>query len=110
MAFIRAGSAPHTDIEKELKRPIAAETVFHPLNEDLFPVLRKFPVHLRRLPFPRVWEIEILLMFGGCGVAVSSFSELNRRFHPALGRRGVIDLQRFVSRKRSKEKIVTTPR
>ena len=79
VAFVRAGSASHTDIEKEPKGSIPAQAIFHPFQDDLLPVLRQLPVFFIRVPFPRVREFEVLLMFGCCGVAVSSFSEFDRQ-------------------------------
>ena len=96
MAFVRTGTASDADVHENLERPILAQPVPHSLEDDLFPILRQFPVLIVRLPVPRVGHPKVFEMFRGGAEAVGALPEGHRRIHPVLLGRIVIELQQIL--------------
>jgi hypothetical protein len=63
VALVRTGTTSHTDIEEEFKRAVSTQAIFHPFQDDLFPILWQFPIFFRGLPFSLIREFKIFLVF-----------------------------------------------
>ena len=96
MALISTSTAAHTAIHENLEGPELVKPILDPLDNDLLPILGKFPVIRLHIPFTWLSEetlpaqvlVEIFnhILLGG--VAIVAGLEHRRRIHPVLLRNG----------------------
>ena len=95
VAFVRTGAAPDANVHEEPKGAILFQTVPHPFQDDLLPVLGEFPVLVGRRPGPGIREIQRGQALDVARVAPGPRTEIDGRVHPGRVRRFVTDLDQF---------------
>ena len=94
VALVGAGAATDAAIHEDLQRPETLQPVCKPLENDLLPVLRQFPVVVLRVPFACIGKtdafltVQIPLNFRFCCIGIIPGLENDRNIHPILGWNG----------------------